>query len=74
MAWEIDPIDDGFWHHVLIVVDDIYNAVTLNIDGVSQGSHEISLDHTLVATDGLFLGQDQDSVGGSFDDLPGVQR
>jgi len=66
--WEIDPIDDGFWHHVLVVIDDIYNVVTLNIDGVSQGTQELSLDPTLVAPGGLVLGQDQDSVGGGFDD------
>ena len=62
LDWDIDAIDDGEWHHILVVIDDIYNVVTLHIDGVSQGTQRLSLDYVRLAVNGLIIGQYQDGV------------
>ena len=63
LDWDIDPINDDQWHHIFLVIDDIYNVVTLYIDGVSQGTQRLSLDFSKVPVNGLILGQYQDGVG-----------
>ena len=58
---------DNAWHQLAIVRDDVNNTMTLYVDGVSIGTQSMPLSTLVVDTGGLILGQDQDSVGGSFE-------
>ena len=66
VSWEIDPINDDQWHHVLMIANDTNNAATLYIDGIFQGGRRLTMDPIEIDEGGLQLGQEQDSVGGGF--------
>ena len=65
--WTITPIADDTWHHMAAVRDDTSNEVTLYVDGVSCGTKSMTLNTLSVTTGGLMLGQEQDAVGGKFE-------
>lgn len=66
--WDIEPISDDAWHHVLMIANDATNGVSLYIDGVFQGAERLTLDAVQIDPGGLVVAQDQDSVGGDFDE------
>lgn len=67
-VWDnLDAINDGNWHHVVLVRDARNGELILYIDGVSEGTKTATLNRIDVDTNGLVIGQDQDSVGGGFD-------
>lgn len=59
---------DGAAHHFALVRDQGANRLSLYIDGTlaSSATPSVALDTLQVDLGGLVLGQDQDSVGGSF--------
>lgn len=65
--WDIEPINDDQWHHLMIIADDTNNGVALYIDGIFQGAKRMTLDPIHIDPGGLVVGQDQDSVGGGFE-------
>ena len=65
--WQIPAVNDGLWHHLAVVRDATNDEASLYFDGVSQGVVPTTLSPLTIDTGGLFVGQDQDSVGGSFD-------
>jgi hypothetical protein len=61
-----DVIEDLDWHHVAVKRDGAF--AYLYIDGAQVGARiSVNADPVAVAPDGLFLGQEQDAIGGSFD-------
>jgi hypothetical protein len=61
-----DMIEDLNWHHVAVKRDGAF--AYLYIDGNQVGARiSVNADPISVAPDGLFLGQEQDAIGGSFD-------
>jgi hypothetical protein len=61
-----DVIEDYDWHHVAVKRDGAF--AYLYIDGAQVGARiSVNADPVAVAPDGLFLGQEQDAIGGSFD-------
>ncbi len=67
VGWDIEPINDDQWHHILLIVNNATNGVSLYIDGIFQGGERLTLDAFNVAEGGLVVGQEQDSIGGGFD-------
>ena len=66
----IPNIADNAWHHIAAVRDDTTNVVTIYTDGTPRGSNNtLALGTLSVAAGGLVVGEEQDSVGGSFDAL-----
>lgn len=65
--WDIEPINDDQWHHVMVIADDLNNGVALYVDGIFQGAQRMTLDQIRIDPGGLVVGQDQDTVGGEFD-------
>lgn len=68
VGYHFDPdatIKDLDWHHVAVVRDGAY--AYLYIDGIQSGSR-LAVPQTPIQIDqdGLFLGQEQDALGGSF--------
>jgi len=61
----IPDIADGVWHHVAWTRNGATNCVS--VDGVQQGCRNGSTAALNVSVGGLIIGQEQDSVGGSFD-------
>ena len=59
----ISAISDDDWHHLVWTRDGTQNC--LYIDKVSQGCKTLS--SSTLSIDSLILGQEQDSLGGSFD-------
>lgn len=66
VSWDIPTVADSQWHHFAIVRNDTADSVEFYLDGVSQGTRSTPLTTLSVDTDGLVLGQDQDTVGGGF--------
>lgn len=66
-----DNINDGQWHQVVWTRDASTRESCFFVDGVAQGcvTHPDSDDSNAisVATNGLILGQEQDSLGGNFE-------
>lgn len=61
-----DAINDGEWHHYVWTRNEGEHC--LFMDGVSKGCKSSSYTgKTSVASNGLIIGQEQDSVGGGFD-------
>ena len=74
-----DGINDGRWHHLAFTRDvdnsrlEVYINVTLATRVTTSG--DTTLEPIVVSPGGLVLGEEQDSVGGSFDptqDIDGV--
>lgn len=67
--WNLEqPITDGDWHDVSIVrhqVDDNM-VVDIYVDGAFQGRRNVGNHALRVSKHGIVLGQDQDSIGWSF--------
>ena len=59
-------LNDGQWHHYAVVRDGSAGRLRLFVDGRYVGEHAISTASITVAAGGLVIGQEQDSVGGSF--------
>lgn len=70
-TWTIPSIATGTWRHVVVRSNATTNQTTLYLDGVSMGNRTTSAGGTPFSIDpgGLIVGQEQDSVGGSFDAL-----
>jgi len=60
-----DDVEDGGWHHVAFVRSG--TTATAYVDGTSIGSAVVSSAALDVDSGGLFIGQDQDVLGGDFD-------
>ncbi|HND53855.1 MAG TPA: LamG domain-containing protein, partial [Pirellulaceae bacterium] len=67
VSWTIPSVADGRWHHMAVVRDDSADQATLYLDGVSYGARSMTMSTLSIASGGLLLSQEQDSVGGSFD-------
>lgn len=60
-------LTDGQFHHVTLVLDGVTDQATLYVDNDSKGTISVTLTALSIASGGLILGQEQDSVGGGFD-------
>ena len=60
------PANDGVYRHFAVTRTLTGDSYELFVDGVSQGTNTLSSGVINVVPGGLFLGQDQDSVGGGF--------
>ncbi|MEP3831340.1 MAG: LamG-like jellyroll fold domain-containing protein [Rhodopirellula bahusiensis] len=69
----LPSIADDEWHHFVVVADSSADQVELYLDGAFHSSISIDLDGFDVAAGGLFLGQDQDRVGGDFDENQAIE-
>ena len=69
VAWTLsESIADRRWHHYAVVRDQANQEVSLYLDGELVGAAlPMVLSDLDVADNGLYLGQDQDSLGGGFD-------
>ena len=65
-SWTVPSLADGQWHH-LALTSAAGVGTTFYLDGVSQGALSATLGTLEVDSGGLFLGQDQDVLGGRFD-------
>lgn len=67
--WDIADIADNQWHNIVFVRDDVNNLASLYIDGVPDtlNAQAVTLNMLKTASGGLIVGQDQDEVGGKFD-------
>ncbi len=67
-SWTIPSIADGNWHHVVVVSTADTNTTVMYLDKVSMGSKSISAGSTpfSIASGGLIVAQEQDTVGGGF--------
>ena len=59
--------NDGIWHHVAMTWQSVDGNMELFIDGTAAFSHELSKGQMLTDGGSFVIGQEQDSVGGSFD-------
>lgn len=59
-------VNDGQWHHVVVVRDAANNTLSLTFDGVDQGPVTKTLGPLNVDPEGFILGQDQDAGVGNF--------
>ncbi|MEZ4200182.1 MAG: prepilin-type N-terminal cleavage/methylation domain-containing protein [Candidatus Paceibacterota bacterium] len=68
--YDIADIYDNSWRHLVAVLDDSANLARVYLNGSEDNQSPRSANvYTLnVASGGLIIGQDQDSVGGGFDD------
>ncbi|MCC5805059.1 MAG: carboxypeptidase regulatory-like domain-containing protein [Opitutales bacterium] len=66
VEWTVEPVMDGVWRHLAFVRDPDAGGVELFIDGDSQGFREALLPGLNIAPGGLWLAQEQDSVGGGW--------
>jgi len=64
--WDFDSIADGLWHHYAVVRDARAGNVTFYLDAQSLGTQDFSGAPLVVDPGGLFVGQEQDSLGGGF--------
>ena len=64
--FDADPtMKDLNWHHVAVVRDGAY--AYLYIDGIQSGSRiDVPQNPIVIDNGGLFIGQEQDALGGSF--------
>jgi subtilisin family serine protease len=68
VSWNLPfSIADGAWHHLAVVRDDTRNRADLYLAGSWVGAWGVALDPIDIESDGLLLGQDQDSVGSGFE-------
>lgn len=67
-AWTIASIADNQWHHFAVISTADTNSTIVYKDGISLGSRSVSANTTAfnIATGGLIIAQEQDSVGGGF--------
>lgn len=65
-SWTFPSIADGEWHHIVMVRDATNNEATVYLDGASEGTNSTTLNALTIPTGGLFIAQEQDSVGGGF--------
>ncbi|MEM8678033.1 MAG: PKD domain-containing protein [Planctomycetota bacterium] len=81
--WTVPSIADNQWQHVAITRDTLAGQLEAFLNGVSLGSLAESGAPLMVSVDGLFLGQNQNSLGsfspgealdGGFDDLIVLNR
>ncbi|HLF71355.1 MAG TPA: LamG-like jellyroll fold domain-containing protein [Dehalococcoidia bacterium] len=64
--WSVTNLANNAWRHVVIVRDASADKVTLYVDGVSVSTQDTPVSSLTIASGGLVLGQEQDSVGGGF--------
>jgi len=68
VGYQFDPdpsMKDLDWHHVAVVRDGAY--AYLYIDGILSGSRiDVPQNPVIIDNGGLFLGQEQDALGGGF--------
>src|SRR4029077_136592 len=66
--WTLTNVYDGNWHHIAVVSNNSTDPTTVYMDGVSLGAQTVTMASSFsISSGGLFLAQDQDSVGGSWD-------
>jgi hypothetical protein len=66
--WTLGSVNNGNWHHVAVVSNQSTGQTTVYFDGASLGSQSAPMPASLsVSSGGLFLGQDQDTLGGTWD-------
>jgi prepilin-type N-terminal cleavage/methylation domain-containing protein len=68
--FSIININDDVWRHYVSIRDDTNNQTRLYLNGTedNQSPATDSMTTLSIASGGLFIGADQDSVGGSFDE------
>ncbi|MCH8046015.1 MAG: tandem-95 repeat protein [Planctomycetes bacterium] len=64
--YSIPSIADGQWHHYVFVRNDTDNYMEVFFDGQSIGRRSATLSPLSIAPGGLIVGEEQDSVGGTF--------
>jgi len=66
----VPDLSNGSWRHVAWIRDDTNNQHRVYVDGVEPGSSPVSSSMGTANIDlgGLVLGQEQDVVGGNYDD------
>jgi hypothetical protein len=67
-SWTIPSVADNQWHHFIVISQADTNSTVVYKDGVSLGSKTISANTSAfnIASGGLIVAQEQDSVGGGF--------
>ncbi len=65
--FDIPSVADGEWHAFAVVRDQAAGTTELFLDGETQGILPQSTATIDLSSGGLFLGQEQDSVGAGFD-------
>ncbi len=60
-------ISDGQWHYVTMIKDSALSTVHIYIDGVLDNAEIISTGTLEIEPGGLWLGREQDCVGGCFE-------
>ncbi|MFH1337625.1 MAG: LamG domain-containing protein [Nanoarchaeota archaeon] len=66
-AHTITSISDGQWHHIVWTRYAVTALQTLYFDGNVVGTNSVPVTPLDIDVGGLVLGEEQDSVGGSFD-------
>ncbi|MBN2830327.1 MAG: LamG domain-containing protein [Candidatus Cloacimonetes bacterium] len=61
------PIIDNCWHHIVITRDGSDNEVTIYVDNRVAGQGDMAEGKLVVADSGLWLGNDQDSIGSGWE-------
>jgi Leucine-rich repeat (LRR) protein/sugar lactone lactonase YvrE len=61
-------INDGQWHQIVFVRDGSSGLAQIFIDGKSVGSKTLPAGALSISPNGLWIGRDQDCVGGCFQD------
>lgn len=64
--WYTPHVHNNSWHHIAVVRNASNSAGTIYFDGANYGRKTISSLTLSISSGGLFIGQDQDSVGGGF--------
>ncbi len=65
-TWAVPSMADNNWHHLVLTRDDLNNQVSAYFDGSLLSTQGTTINPVSIDLGGLFLGQEQDSVGGGF--------
>ena len=60
-------ITDGMWHHIALTWESATGALKVYLDGESAYSGNLSTGDTIMSNGSLYIGQEQDNVGGGLD-------
>lgn len=71
--WTLPSVADGQWHQYVFVRNDTADFAELFFDGQSLGKRETPLSALSIASGGLLVGEEQDIVGGRFDEAQAMR-
>lgn len=68
--YTVSSVADDMWQHWVVIRDGVNNETRLYANGVedNESPQSLSIGALSIASGGLVIGQDQDNVGGGFDD------